>query len=100
MDIKIAKEVGELLKAKGILLTTAESCTGGGLAYALTSVPGSSAWFERGFVTYSNQAKIDMLGVSEATLTEFGAVSSETVHEMAAGALRHSLSDISIAITG
>lgn len=81
-------------------IATAESCTGGGLAYALTQMPGSSNWFERGFVTYSNTSKEDMLGVNPATLTTFGAVSEETAREMAEGALRHSQAQISIAITG
>lgn len=81
-------------------LATAESCTGGGLSYWLTSVPGSSNWFERGFVTYSNEAKIEMLGVRSQTLEAHGAVSEETVTEMAKGALERSHADWSIAITG
>ncbi len=85
---------------RGITLAVAESCTGGGLSYWLSSVPGSSTWFERGFVTYSNQAKIDMLGVSAETLAQFGAVSEETAREMAQGVLAHSHADIGIAITG
>lgn len=96
----LAIETGKLLKERGLLLATAESCTGGGLSYWLTSVPGSSEWFERGFVTYSNSAKIDMLGVQSETLEQFGAVSEEVANEMADGALNYSPADISIAITG
>jgi nicotinamide-nucleotide amidase len=94
--IKTADE----LKTRNLSLATAESCTGGGLSYWLTSVPGSSDWFERGFVTYSNVAKTDMLDVSMQTLNDFGAVSEETARTMAEGALRHSAADLSIAITG
>lgn len=78
----------------------AESCTGGGIARALTELPGSSDWFERGFVTYSNASKRDMLGVSGQTIERFGAVSEETAREMAAGALRHSRGQAAIAVTG
>jgi nicotinamide-nucleotide amidase len=93
-------ETAKNLQSCGLTLATAESCTGGGLSYWLTSVPGSSAWFERGFVTYSNAAKIDLLGVSEKTISTFGAVSEETALEMADGILRHSKADLGIAITG
>ncbi len=86
--------------ARGQRLATAESCTGGGLAEVVTSIPGSSAWFERGFVTYSNDAKSEMLGVSAETLRRFGAVSEQCAREMAEGALRHSRADIGVAITG
>jgi len=82
------------------MLVTAESCTGGGLAYAITAIPGSSKWFERGFVTYSNESKQELLGVSSNTLEKYGAVSEQTVIEMAHGALRNSHADFSIAITG
>ena len=78
------------LQRRGWWLSCAESCTGGGIAAALTDVAGSSAWFDRGFVTYSNQAKRDMLGVADATLAAYGAVSRETVTEMASGALARS----------
>lgn len=81
-------------------LVTAESCTGGGLAYTLTSIPGSSRWFERGFVTYSNKAKQEMLGVSSLTLANVGAVSEQVVLEMAEGALRYSDANLALAITG
>jgi nicotinamide-nucleotide amidase len=80
--------LGAALKARGFLLALAESCTGGMVAQAVTSVAGSSAWFDRGFVTYSNLAKIDMLGVSATTLETFGAVSEETAREMALGCLK------------
>lgn len=97
---EIVLKVSDTLKKNGLKLAAAESCTGGGLCYWLTSVPGSSAWFERGFVTYSNEAKIDMLGVSSLTLDKFGAVSEQTAREMAEGALKNSRADVSIAITG
>jgi nicotinamide-nucleotide amidase len=93
-------KAAQTLHQQGLTLATAESCTGGGLSYWLTSVPGSSVWFERGFITYSNQAKIDMLGVNTETLVQYGAVSEQTACEMAEGALCHSHADQSIAITG
>lgn len=88
------------LTERGLRLTTAESCTGGGLSYWLTSVPGSSNWFDRGFVTYSNAAKVAMLGLDPEHLETQGAVSEETALAMAKGALLHSRADLSIAITG
>jgi nicotinamide-nucleotide amidase len=81
-------------------VVTAESCTGGMLAAYLTDLPGSSQWFERGFVTYSNAAKIELLNVPPQLLTQFGAVSCEVAHAMASGALAASHADLSIAITG
>lgn len=87
-------------KAQGITIATAESCTGGMVAAALTDVAGSSAVFERGFVTYTNQAKVDMLGVSAQTLDAHGAVSEQVAREMAEGALRHAPVQLSVAITG
>ncbi|MEP9398490.1 CinA family protein [Mesorhizobium sp. KR2-14] len=84
----------------GIMAATAESCTGGMIVAALTDIPGSSAVVDRGFVTYSNEAKMDMLGVSAATLQAHGAVSRETALEMAAGALANSRADIALAVTG
>jgi nicotinamide-nucleotide amidase len=93
-------KTAQTFKQNQLTLVTAESCTGGGLSYWLTSVPGSSDWFERGFVTYSNAAKIEMLGVHPQTIEEFGAVSAKTAREMAEGALRHSHADLSVAITG
>lgn len=96
----LAKQVGQFLLEKGWKLVIAESCTGGGLGEQITSISGSSKWFDRGFITYSNQAKIEMLGVSPKTLEEHGAVSEETVLEMAAGALKQSRAQLSIAISG
>jgi len=93
-------QIGEILKQKKLILATAESCTGGQVAQMVTAVPGSSEWFERGFVTYSNQSKIEMLGVAPVTLTQYGAVSAEVVREMAEGALRYSHAQVSLAITG
>ncbi len=97
---QLVTKIGEKLKKREWKLATAESCTGGGLAYALTRISGSSEWFERGFVTYSNSAKEEMLGVSTIILAKFGAVSEETVREMAEGALQHSQAQVSVAITG
>ncbi|HSM98059.1 MAG TPA: nicotinamide-nucleotide amidohydrolase family protein [Gallionella sp.] len=97
---KLAAKVGELLKSQGMMLTTAESCTGGGVAQAITGVAGSSAWFERGFVTYSNLSKQQMLGVREATIRQHGAVSEMTVREMVAGALANSGAQMALAVTG
>ena len=99
MDI-LAAQVGGALKAHGLMLATAESCTGGGVAQAITEVAGSSAWFERGFITYSNLAKQQMLGVSEATLVQHGAVSEAVVREMVAGALQHSAAQVALAVSG
>jgi nicotinamide-nucleotide amidase len=96
----LAADLGAALQRKGWLLATAESCTGGWLAQVVTSVSGSSAWFDRGFVTYSNAAKQDMLGVHAETLAQFGAVSEATAGEMAAGALARSAAQIAISITG
>jgi nicotinamide-nucleotide amidase len=96
----LAALVGARLKAKGLVFATAESCTGGWVAQAITSVSGSSDWFDRGFVTYSNDAKREMLGVREETLARHGAVSEETAREMAAGALTASRAQVALAITG
>jgi nicotinamide-nucleotide amidase len=95
-----AAALGLELKKRQWMLVTAESCTGGGLAFWLTSAPGSSAWFERGFVTYSNASKEELLGVKPSTLENWGAVSEETAREMAEGALSKSLATLSLAITG
>lgn len=100
-DVKnLAKQVGLKLKEKNYTLTTAESCTGGGVAYAITQIDGSSQWFDRGFVTYSNEAKQEMLAVDATLIERFGAVSEEVVGAMAKGALANSRADVSIAITG
>ena len=97
---KLAKTIGERLKARAQHLATAESCTGGWVAQVVTAVAGSSAWFERGFVTYSNAAKQEMLGVGSDTLARHGAVSEETAREMALGALARSKADVAVAVTG
>ena len=96
----LAEQLGKLLFDHELLLVTAESCTGGGLAEIITRIPGSSNWFERGFVTYSNAAKQELLGVSPGILDQFGAVSQETATAMAEGALASSHAQISVAITG
>ncbi len=98
--VTLATELGASLKARGWMLALAESCTGGWAAQVVTAVAGSSTWFERGFVTYSNDAKIEMLGVSPETLKLHGAVSEQTAREMALGALNHSHAQIAAAITG
>jgi len=97
---KLAATLGRRLKRAKARLVTAESCTGGWAAQAVTSIAGSSGWFERGFVTYSNAAKHEVLGVSKKTLRDHGAVSEETAREMAAGALKHSRGTIALAVTG
>ena len=96
----LSERVGQKLRAAGRRLATAESCTGGWVAKACTDISGSSQWFECGFVTYSNAAKVRDIGVSERTLANHGAVSEATVREMAAGALRVSGVDIAVAISG
>lgn len=95
-----AFEIIETYTRLGLKITTAESCTGGMVSSALTEVAGSSAVFERGFVTYSNDAKAEMLGVPPALITHYGAVSEAVARAMAEGALRHSHADISVSITG
>ena len=97
---KLAADVGSALKARGLALATAESCTGGWIGEAVTAVPGSSDWYECGFITYTNVAKREMLGVAAATLEKFGAVSEETVKAMVAGALAHSHAQIAVAVSG
>ncbi len=98
--IELAQRVAEIMLAKNWMLTTAESCTGGWVAQTVTAIAGSSNWFERGFVTYSNQAKQEMLDVPATTLQTYGAVSEATALAMAIGALQHSQAQISIAVTG
>jgi nicotinamide-nucleotide amidase len=100
MSTRLARQVGKALKTRGMQLTTAESCTGGGIAQALTKISGSSAWFDRGFVTYSNTSKEEMLGVSPDTLEQHGAVSEATVREMADGALQYSRAQVALAVSG
>jgi len=97
---RLAAKAGKRLKAAGAKLVTAESCTGGWVAQAVTSIGGSSDWFERGFVTYSNEAKRELLGVKAGTLQKHGAVSEQTAREMAKGALRKSRATIAVAVTG
>lgn len=96
----LSAAVGEACSRHASTLATAESCTGGWVAQVLTHTPGSSAWFERGFITYANEAKIEMLGVRPETLAAHGAISIETAAEMAAGAIERSHASISLAITG
>lgn len=96
----LSERLGKLLLEHNLKLVTAESCTGGGLAEIITRIPGSSNWFERGFVTYSNEAKQEMLSVPFNTIDQFGAVSEETAITMAEGALDNSHADVSVSITG
>jgi nicotinamide-nucleotide amidase len=92
--------LAHVLRERGLHLVTAESCTGGLIAAACTSIAGSSDWFERGVVSYSNEAKTDLLGVPAALITKHGAVSAEVARAMAEGALAHSSADLSLAVTG
>jgi nicotinamide-nucleotide amidase len=96
----LARRLGTWLKGAKEVLATAESCTGGWAAQVVTSVAGSSAWFDRGFVTYSNAAKEELLGVRAETLSAHGAVSEETAREMARGALERSKATVAVSITG
>lgn len=98
--IDLAAQLGRALQAREWKLATAESCTGGWVAKLLTDIAGSSAWFDRGFVIYSDASKQELLDVRAATLKEFGAVSEQTAREMASGALAHSPADVALAITG
>jgi len=97
---RLARRLGNLAKKRRVDIVAAESCTGGGVATAITRISGSAKYFERGFVTYSNIAKREMLGVSARTLARHGAVSEEVAIEMARGALRRSHADVSVAVTG
>ena len=97
---QLCAQVAQALLARGWKLATAESCTGGMIAAACTDLPGSSQWFERGFVTYSNEAKVDALGVDAALIAANGAVSEVVARAMAFGAIRHSLAQASVAVTG
>ena len=96
----ITQQLGEMLCKKNAKLTTAESCTGGGISEAITAISGSSQWFEFGFVTYANSAKQQLLGVSKQTLDQYGAVSEQVVEQMALGAIRQSRADYAIAVSG
>lgn len=97
---QLAVQTGISLKEKSLMVATAESCTGGLVAAAITDVSGSSEWFERGFVTYSNEAKTTMLGVPAKLIRDHGAVSEEVAHAMAEGALLNSRAQVSLSITG
>ena len=96
----LAEQLGDRLKRDNKLLACAESCTGGFVCKVITDISGSSEWFDRGFVTYTNQAKQELLGVPAETISEQGAVSEQTVRAMAAGAIRYSMAAITLAITG
>ncbi|MGE5616564.1 MAG: CinA family protein [Bacillota bacterium] len=96
----LAEEVGRVLKERQLVLAVAESCTGGGVGEAVTRIAGSSAWFDRGFITYTDAAKRELLGVPGETLERHGAVSEETARAMARGALERSDASLSIAVTG
>lgn len=96
----LAAQLGEAALARGWMLVTAESCTGGWVSQVLTAVAGSSSWFDRGFVTYSNAAKVELLGVSAADLQTHGAVSETVVAQMAGGALAHSAARAALAVSG
>lgn len=98
--LRLSERLGAALKQRGLKLATAESCTGGWLAKAITDVPGSSQWFDRGFVTYSNDSKCEQLGISRQTIETHGAVSEQAVRAMVEGALRASRAQAAIAITG
>lgn len=97
---QLAAELGQVLVAEGKMLACAESCTGGWVAQCCTAIPGSSAWFERGFVTYANAAKVEMLGVSNALIAHHGAVSEAVAQAMVIGAMQQSQADYALAITG
>ena len=99
-DSELVSRLAQAMLARGGMIATAESCTGGMIAAALTSIAGSSAWFDRGFVTYSNEAKIELLGVGATTLAHEGAVSEATAAEMVRGALARSRADLAVSVTG
>ena len=97
---ELAEELGECMKANKMKLATAESCTGGWLAKIITDIPGSSEWFSGSVVCYSNESKMSLLGVSENTLNEFGAVSGDTVKELADGLFSHTDADVAVSVSG
>jgi len=97
---KLAARVGKALKTRKLMLVTAESCTGGWLGEAVTMVPGSSDWYERGFITYTYISKRELLGIKRQTLDKFGAVSEQTARDMAAGALKNSPAQVAVSISG
>ena len=96
----LAEQLGECMKVKGLMLASAESCTGGWLAKIITDIPGSSAWFTGSVVCYSNESKHSLLGVDENTLKEFGAVSGETVLELSDGLFSHTDADVAVSVSG
>lgn len=100
VQVALAEMAGRALAARGLTVAVAESCTGGGLAQALTAPAGSSAWFDCGFVLYSNEAKTRLLGVRESTLARAGAVSEDTVREMAEGVLERCAAGVSVSLSG
>ena len=100
MDLNDVEAIAAALRARSWMLAAAESCTGGLIAAECTSLAGSSDWFERGFVTYSNAAKTEMLGVPDELIARHGAVSAEVANAMAAGALAHSKAQLAVAVTG
>jgi len=97
---RLAQRLGAELRAQHLTLVTAESCTAGGIGFAVTLVPGSSGWYDRGFITYSNESKQQILGVAPAYLRDFGAVSEPVARSMALGALSHSAAQVALAVTG
>ncbi|WP_340680492.1 CinA family protein [Paraglaciecola sp.] len=97
---QLAQLLGQKLVARNWTISCAESCTGGGIGYAITAISGSSTWFKQGLITYSNDAKQQLLGVTEQTLTSFGAVSAQTVQEMARGAAQSASAQVAIAVSG
>lgn len=97
---RLSAQLGQALRAQHLTLATAESCTAGGVAYAVTMTPGSSAWFDRGFITYANESKLQVLGVAPAYLRDFGAVSEPVARAMALGALTQSAAQVAVAVTG
>ena len=98
--INLTRVLGEKFLIQNIILTTVESCTGGLLAAQLTNIPGSSTWFDRGFITYSNQSKVDCVEVKKGTINKYGAVSQQTANEMALGAINNSQGNLGLSITG
>ena len=100
MILGLTQRLGATLVKHGMMMVTAESCTGGGVGQAVTAVAGSSVWYERGFITYSNAAKCEMLGVRQTTLEQFGAVSLQTAQEMVLGALNRSHAQAGVSVTG
>jgi nicotinamide-nucleotide amidase len=97
---RLSVQLGQALRAQHLTLATAESCTAGGIAYAVTMTAGSSQWFDRGFITYTNESKMQLLGVASAYLRDFGAVSEPVARAMALGALTQSAAQVTVAVTG